>query len=889
MVHKVGGSITVFLSFVLVLVLALIGTLLDVARIGMADSFSYRALASAVDAEFTNYCSELYEDYHIYMLGNGHDISDMDGEEIANSISEYLMCTFDPNTDLGSMGKLDSTDLLSLTMKNCKIEGMTALTDYDAKIFQDQVAQYMKYAVAGNAVEGLLEKLKLTKQSGETMEVVRKKNEAQEAVSKVDAAVMSLMEEVEGITFKNNALVVKDDYTVKTQESFAKQFYTGSLGSVASTIRHNVIWDSLKDKYRNPVKELTKIKEAMQEYQESTISMEEDAKAIKELEEQIASMEKAKEEREAKRLLQPVSSEEEMLRQEEETKKEEEKLKELKEKRKEKENAQKENKRKLAPLLKRIRKSSTELGAQADKVHKHTVNAIQCVKEVQKAKDQSIPMVRGFEDTLAQYRGRIPEDTYHGLEEEYSSTKDYIENFDEEGNDKSMVGNILKMSETLEKNKKILESTSRVTRAGATISEQDFEAYEKEIDGLLAEYEGYSIKELRFDYSTLQIEEKVDSPMSSFGDLIKTGLLGLIVDDPNSLSKASLSTSSLATSAGASSNVSGDEEEEKNGQFAQKISESNVKEGIGISENLKEYEEQCKNITLHSGNANPFLRKLLVNEYGVTNFKNISSGKKPAEQSEKQPEKKPSGVSLKKENKEEKKEESQENVTEKETKLQYEQEYLVIGAKNDLDNVKSVIVRTLFMRTAVNYLSLLTDAKCRAKAKATATALVGFTGFAPLIAVMQQVILIVWAFEEGFVECRVLLDGGEVPFMKRANEFQVKFEELFTINKQIIQKKAKAYGQGKKGITSVSYGDYVRIYLLMVPQDTLSYRMMDLIQANLQLRYDPQFSMAHGIFGAKVSMDVSMPGKFLNIPFVKAFAGYDGADVTFHVSTEYSY
>ncbi|MDO5291184.1 MAG: DUF5702 domain-containing protein [bacterium] len=869
MVHKVQGSITVFLSFILAIILALIGTLLDVARVDMAHSFSYRALVSAVDTEFTKYCSELYEDYHIYMLGNGHSLNDVSGEEFISSMTNYLMYSFDSDSDLTFLHtplKVKGAEMLNLSVEDCKVDQTTSLADYDGKIFEDQVAQYMKYYVAGEAADGILEKLNLLQQSKDTMTVVRKKNELDEKVAKIDKSIMKLMQEVEGITFKNNSLVVTKDYTIKIQSSFAKKFCTTEVKPNNVGINHNVVWDSLKEQYINPVKKLNEIKDLLTKYTNSEPEIQQLQDQIDELNKQIDALENPVATTapptpiaassiptpSTTPIITPGPDNEEIKGQ----------IAKLKEQVKEKETEKKNKEQEQKKFLPDVRKEAGILYEQAEGVLTHTRQAIKEIDNVYAAKQESMSSIKDFESVLNNSKDKVGKDTYKGLQDDFNDTKDYVDQLDEDGYDNSVVGNALNMKSALDTNSKILESTVTISDQAKSLSVNKVEDVKNLVEQLISQYDAYSIKSLHFDYSTLTVQENSESPLTAFKSLVDGGLLELVLDDTDKLSDTTLNKSSLVSKNVCIDSPDTNKDETENNKLTDNLGEGEPGNS-GVSDSLKGYEDNCESANVTNSSTNDVARKVLINEYGVTSFLNLMNDLQE--------------------------DKSKDTKGQKETKIKYEQEYLAIGSYNEKDNVKSIVMRTIFMRTAVNYISLLTNSKCRAQAKETATLLVGFTGLAPLVLLTSQLILIAWGFEEALVDTRALLDGKSVAFLKQASQFSVEYKDLLLINKEIIKKKASKYSDTSKSLVSLSYNDYLRIYMLMVPSDTLSYRMMDLIQENMRLRYDDQFRLLNGIFGTRISLTVNMPGKFLNIPFIKDFSGYDGSSATIKVSTDYSY
>lgn len=852
----VKGSITVFLSLILLLILAVIGSTIDVVRLNIAGTYASRALNSAMDAEFTKYCEELYEDYHLFMIENDQDLDTIGGDAFVQSVSDYLAYCFDPDMDVTFLTTdydMKGTDLMDLEVKSCKLEATTSMLDYEGTIFQHQVEEYMKYQVVAEGIDGTLEKLEQLKTSKKTMEVVRKKTEVEESVSKIDKKILKLMEEVEGLTIKDNGLKITKDKKIAIKDSFAKKFCTQDIRPSNVSIDHNLVWDSVKSEYVNPCSLLHSIGN--------------DLKKVKEVSDQQNELSRLLEDLESKKeqLLQRLPSE--VIDEEREPRNDE--IEDY------------ENYQSVLSEQKELKEKLEELGAVDTTVYwteinekaetlynlsqdiiDHISNAKKIIKEIRGIQTESKEELDEFGGYLVSQKGEIPEDTYTGIDEEYHSLEKYVSSLDENGCDNSVVGNIVAMEECLSSNQEILEKSLKIEDYLLGASGKSVEEYCEFVEKLLVSYEQYTIKPLKFNYDTLTVDtSKTPSPFEGFADLISDGMIGLVVDETEKLSKADIGNMDLPSKTVITQEEETKGEEEKNNEdLAGKLKEQDGEKKSGVSSNMEYYESSFDTENGVGDMADGIARRFLLNEYGVTSFKNF--------------------ITILDE---------ESDLLSKGTALEYEQEYLICGGDNDFDNIKSIVMKTIFIRTALNYLSLVSDKGSQLKALQTATSLVGFTGFAPLISVTKHLILITWGFEEAFVDVRALLEGKELPLLKSASEFSIQYQELLCVSKELIRTKAEEVPERQESGIRLSYQDYLRFYLLVTGEDKLSYRMMDLIQGNMRVRYSKSFSIADGIFGARVSMSCELPGKFLCLPLIREMSGYDGRSATITMETEYSY
>lgn len=824
---QLRGSITVFLTLVMVCIISLVGTMLDLARFEMADHMAYDTLVTAVDAKLTNYCREIYDDYKIFLLKGDKKEEVMNGEEYIESIKEYLTYSFEPKREIGINDisfSLPTRDLLAIELKECTLKGQTMITDHEGEIFQYQVEEYMKYHVPAELAESLLSKLNLLQNTGTTISVFRKKMEVEEQAAEISQSILDLIRLVEGLTFEDGELEMTRDEFIVIQSSFAKQFCTEKVSPKAVAIDHNLVWDSLRDKYTNPVTMLSEIKE----YNEELLTLE------KEKEELTNTL---KEETDA-------------------------------EKRQQYEGELEQKKGRIQELKDKIDTSGASLVKKAKGIQEKMREAIDIIDGLKGKKESCVNKLTAFESYLNTKKDKLDEGSYNAVSEETSELKDYLFKVDASGVDTSIVGNVTAMKDCLKSNLMAIEKTVNLEPLFQQELDPDYAKRKSQIEEAMKTYSTYTLRPLKFDYTRLNTEPKEKSPVEQLSDVVGSGICSLILKDGTSLSKEKLSNTILPSKTG---NIKETEEtkatdKDPNSNLAGEISEG---QDGDMTSSMEEYETICNKAKTEGSAVNDIARRVLLNSYGMSYFKNYTTSAKVNEESE----------------------ESQrlKQVLKKDSVLAYEQEYLIMGGETDEENVKDIINRTVFIRTTLNYLSLLTNSMARGKAEATATAMVGFTGCAPLVTIIKHVILMGWGFEEALVDVGALMQGKKVPLFKKAGNFSIQYHELVTISRTLIQSKIKKLPQEDKGMLSMTYKDYLNFYMYMIGPDTLSYRMMDLIQENTRLRYDKDFLMQNGVYGMEVSLEYEVPDRFLSLPLIKSFVGRTGGTSTVEISTEYSY
>jgi hypothetical protein len=170
------------------------------------------------------------------------------------------------------------------------------------------------------------------------------------------------------------------------------------------------------------------------------------------------------------------------------------------------------------------------------------------------------------------------------------------------------------------------------------------------------------------------------------------------------------------------------------------------------------------------------------------------------------------------------------------------------------------------------------------EALAAATALVGFTGLPILISITKTVLLIVWSFAEALVDVCALLQGKEVPVLKKS--FVLTLPEMFLLNRNYLQSKVSMLEQSR---LSLSYPDYLYLFLLLKNKKELAYHAMDLIQENINLRYDDIFRFSDCLYGFQVKAEFSTANKFIAVPMIKNYLKPTTSGYRFHFQMDACY
>ncbi len=214
------GSITVFLTLVSVLILALLGTLVETARYTACKNHGARTLRTASEALLTEYSRPLYENYHLFFL-------ESTGTPYEKVIADY------GNDSM-------SVSMLAGEISSIEVDNITYLGDDGAAALQKEINTYMSRKVTKDQLEKLLsQSQKLSEIESQAKEIEETVQEEKE-LAQLDVQVLELMKLIDGVT------VV--DGTPQCEPAFVKMFATEKVKGQNFSITEPAVWNVVKEK-----------------------------------------------------------------------------------------------------------------------------------------------------------------------------------------------------------------------------------------------------------------------------------------------------------------------------------------------------------------------------------------------------------------------------------------------------------------------------------------------------------------------------------------------------------------------------------------------------------------------------------------------------------------
>lgn len=194
----------------------------------------------------------------------------------------------------------------------------------------------------------------------------------------------------------------------------------------------------------------------------------------------------------------------------------------------------------------------------------------------------------------------------------------------------------------------------------------------------------------------------------------------------------------------------------------------------------------------------------------------------------------------------------------------YEVERLIVGKNFDLDNIKGIINKILFMRIGFNVLHIYTHSDKREMVRSFTIAT--FSGFSPLLAeAMFLVVLTAWGTAQALVDVKKLMSGKKVSLLHTDSTWSVSLSSIFDIARNGVDTTNDTDDNG----FAFDYKDYLRLLLITTKQSDINSRMAGIIEYNLK-RLQSNFDFNKSIYSFDVKNDFICKHFFTNFIFVQA-------------------
>lgn len=824
------GSITVFLSLTLLLILSLLMTIIEGARHHTARVIAERSLTLAMDSVLAEFYGPFMDEYHLLGLDSSYGEPICSDYEITRRIEEYMSYTLTPK--LGLESNVNPVELFGISIESLKLNSKTGLMDYGGDIFIHEITEYMKYKELGDIAEFFLNKASILEQPKKLSILYEEKIKVEEEILAIDEGVLALMKYIDGLSTNKKGLVRSKNTGLKIESFFAKKIMFETPTMESTGINNERVFYALEKYYSNPSKLFVTVDKEFQKLSEISTYLED-------LEKSLQKIQGEKEENTylLKQLTKNMDDRDDL---EADILNLENKISELERFADDIEANMADYNKELIVCTETITKKVNELNKLISGCITAVKQAILQLEQILITIEKAQPLILSYEKNLENKKEELSKDIYESLQEGLEELKKYQK-------DIGTGYNFPLMKDILEKNYEILLKSERnLDQAYKKLSDKDFDGAKSIYSNTYRILQEYQTKNLNLDYSSLvTYKDKTPDFIGQFKKLLEEGICALVVD------YETMSSKELGNFGELPSKTAGLSKEDDQFSFLTLLNKLNLGgKNSGLDSFFQSFGDYSIDSLLKEAIDNIAKRFLLI-EYINQHFYRF-----PCENESKE--------------------------TKKPSVLTYEKEYLLFGKLKDKDNLEDIIKKIILIRTLLNFTSILTDKEKWQEAKTIAATLVGFMGLPILVTITQSILMFLLAFGSGLIDTSALLMGKEIPILKK--RVDLKFAELLLLNKEYIEKKAASYKEEK----GFSYNDYLTLFLYFTDLDKLSFRMMDLMQENINLRYGSNFRISNCIFGFETEAVFHIKPIFTSLSFLKKILKSDFNQI-YIVQGDYSY
>lgn len=221
------GSITVFLTLIFLVLIALGCGMIELARAGTAENQAQRLLRIGTESLMAEYSEPLYREYHLFFLEDA-------GRSYEDTIQSYINKNLEKKESLFSV-----TDLFDGTLEGVSVTDKTYVTEDGGQAMLSQICEYMKR----EGVSQLLQNVKAQKGALNAMQEQADELEKTAAEQKEEAKdglnLIEWMKNVDGVCIQNGKM--------DSNRVFAKMFFHGEKKPQMFYITDSKIWKKIQD------------------------------------------------------------------------------------------------------------------------------------------------------------------------------------------------------------------------------------------------------------------------------------------------------------------------------------------------------------------------------------------------------------------------------------------------------------------------------------------------------------------------------------------------------------------------------------------------------------------------------------------------------------------
>lgn len=506
------GSITVFLSLILVLLFSFLITTVEAARIQGARAYTSMVSTLAGDSFLATYYYPLFKDYRLFAVNGG----DREGYFSVEMLEEEIR----KNVAYG----LKDINGGMLNFQNTAVE----ITDYTSLLSEGET-EFLSQVSQQAVLDGLalpLQELFPAEQIKETVmvgELYREQETALEATATVATALLKLMELADGVCVTDNGIAFDKAGNIKVTDSFIKQILPLEKYKIKELYENKDVFEAISDRFVRVDSSAEKVKDFIAEARGYMWKISDCNNRIAGCERRIEALEEKKKELS----LQKDAKETERKEVEEELEEEKKTCKEEKKKKRNYEGLQEDALSKAKAEYKDLKKRMQNVQEKGEK-------AFDVLQEIETKQKAAQVMVAAYEGFLQGTKPDISEELFQAFSKELEMMKSYA------GLAKSGLSTE-QMRESLTSNSNLLNEI-----ALGEFSVGEISRIATEMDTVINRMKEYTTEGLWFSYGEVVASEHNGKDVTGvLKDILSQGIFSLVGLEEEKISGKSLDGKSL--------------------------------------------------------------------------------------------------------------------------------------------------------------------------------------------------------------------------------------------------------------------------------------------------------------------------------------------------------
>lgn len=498
--QKQSGVITIYLALTLGLILAMIVTTIEMARINAAKTYFHRVIQSSMESALCDYYLPLYERYHVFGLHlEGKTYEEQQGI-IEEKVAARAMDSLNPTSNISLIPYLVNGSKQSFMMCNpnltkIAVDDMVFLTDQEGRLMRDQAIAYSKYAAPLDLLEKLLESIGVMKEANVAGGMISEKMSLEKDLADIDKKTLQLIELIEGVEteefgFKQSTFLKELSVT----DYFIKQLVKETPSQSNLNINHSKIYDTVEDSYMIIAKEIDVLRELGSQIYELA-----------------QSYLKVDGENQSEYIFEDEEHEEAFIE--------------------------------LCSVFEEMDKITWTVFSE---INNKITEALRLIDQIEQEKQEAGDKYTNYKADLEANKEDLGQVLYDDLcTELLSNDVDILTYTDKTSSRVGLINDIHQMKQTLLHNQEVLNSILSSKLELFSIEPQQFQLWKQSVANLEMKLNTYSLEGLSFDYSKVEFQELDFGVFSMIGGMICSGIFHSVIDPSIKISTGKLTGVSL--------------------------------------------------------------------------------------------------------------------------------------------------------------------------------------------------------------------------------------------------------------------------------------------------------------------------------------------------------